>query len=68
MLTVTVSPKFQLVIPKEVRDSMGIVSGQKIQMLMYRNRIELIPIKPMKKMKGLLKGIDTDVQRDEDRI
>ncbi|MCF6210183.1 MAG: AbrB/MazE/SpoVT family DNA-binding domain-containing protein [Gammaproteobacteria bacterium] len=67
MRTVTVSPKFQVVIPKEVRESMGIVSGQKIQMLTYRNRIELIPIKPMKKMRGLLKGIDTDVKRDKDR-
>ncbi len=68
MLAVTVSPKYQVVIPKEVRESMGIVSGQKIQMLTYRNRIELIPIKPMKKLKGLLKGIDTDVGRDDDRI
>ncbi|MCU7918506.1 MAG: AbrB/MazE/SpoVT family DNA-binding domain-containing protein [Candidatus Thiodiazotropha sp. (ex Epidulcina cf. delphinae)] len=68
MTTVTVSPKYQVVIPKEVRDSMGIVSGQKIQMLTYRNRIELIPIKPMKKMKGFLKGIDTEVKRDMDRI
>jgi len=68
MLAVTVSPKFQVVIPKEVRESMGIVSGQKIQMLTYRNRIELIPIKPMKKLKGLLKGISTDVDRDDDRI
>ncbi len=68
MRTVTVSPKFQIVIPKEVRDAMGIVSGQKIQMLTYRNRIELIPIKPMKKIKGLLKGIDTEVMRNDDRI
>ena len=68
MRAVIVSPKFQIVIPKEIRDSMGIVSGQKIQMLTYRNRIELIPIKPMKKMKGLLKGIDTDIKRDDDRI
>ena len=68
MTSVTVSPKFQVVIPKEVRDSMGIVSGQKIQMLTYRNRIELIPIKPMNKMKGFLEGIDTEVERDQDRI
>jgi len=68
MLAVTVSPKFQVVIPKEVRESMGIVSGQKIQMLTYRNRIELIPIKPMKKLKGILRGIDTDVKRGGDRI
>jgi AbrB family looped-hinge helix DNA binding protein len=68
MPTVTVSPKFQVVIPKAVRESMGIFSGQKIQVLTYQNRIELIPIKPMKKMKGFLKGIDTEVSRDRDRI
>ncbi len=68
MKSVTVSPKFQVVIPKVVRDSVGIVSGQKIQMLTYRNRIELIPIKPMNKMKGFVQGIDTEVKRDKDRI
>ncbi len=67
MTAVTVSPKFQVVIPKDVRESMGIFSGQKIQVLTYKNRIELIPIKPMKKLKGFLKGIDTDVERDQDR-
>lgn len=68
MTTVTVSPKYQVVIPKEVREAMGIFSGQKIQVLTYQNRIELIPIKPMKKLKGFLKGIDTEVSRDKDRI
>jgi AbrB family looped-hinge helix DNA binding protein len=68
MKAVTVSPKFQVVIPKDVRESMGIFSDQKIQVLTYQNRIELIPLKPMKKMKGFLKGIDTDVVRDKDRV
>lgn len=68
MTTVTVSPKFQIVIPKDVRESMGLVSGQKVQVLTYRNRIELIPIKPMKQMRGFLKGIDTEVKRDKDRL
>jgi len=68
MTTVTVSPKYQVVIPKEVRESMGIFSGQKIQVITYQNRIELIPIKPMRKLKGFLKGIDTEVSRDKDRI
>lgn len=68
MTAVTVSPKFQVVIPKEVRESMGIISGQKIQMLTYCNRIELIPIKPMNKMRGFLEGIDTEVVREKDRI
>ena len=68
MVEVTVSPKFQVVIPKEIRESMGIVSGQKVQMIKYKNRIELIPIKPMKEMKGFLKGINTEVPRDDGRI
>ena len=68
MVAVTVSPKFQIVIPKEVRNAMGIVSGQKIQMLTYCNRIELIPIKPMSTMKGFLQNIDTEVLRDKDRL
>jgi AbrB family looped-hinge helix DNA binding protein len=64
---VTVSPKFQVVIPKEIRESMGIVSGQKVRMIKYKNRIELIPLKSMSEMKGFLKGIDTEVHRDDDR-
>jgi len=68
MTSVTVSPKYQVVIPKVVRESMGIVSGQKIQVLTYQNRIELIPIQPMKNMKGFLKGLDTTVKRDMDRL
>ena len=68
MTYVTVSPKYQVVIPKAVRESMGIVSGQKIQVLTYKNRIELVPVKPMKKMRGFLKGINTDVKRDKDRV
>lgn len=68
MTAVTVSPKFQVVIPKEIRESMGIESGQKIQVLTYRGRIELIPIKPIKKLKGFLKGMDTELARDSDRV
>jgi len=68
MTAVTVSPKFQVVIPKEIRESMGIVSGQKVQVMTYQNRIELIPLKPMKELRGLLKGLDTDVKRDSDRL
>ena len=68
MAEVTVSPKFQIVIPKEIRESMGIVSGQKVQIMSYQGRIEVIPLKPMKEMKGFLKGIDTAVAREEDRV
>ncbi|UWN51266.1 hypothetical protein ASALC70_03493 [Alcanivorax sp. ALC70] len=68
MTAVTVSPKYQIVIPKEIRESMGIVSGQKVQIMSYQGRIELIPLKPMKEMRGFLKGIDTTVDREEDRV
>ena len=68
MTVVTVSPKSQVVIPKEIRESMGIVSGQKVQIMTYQNRIELGPLKPIKELRGLFKGIDTDVKRDSDRM
>jgi AbrB family looped-hinge helix DNA binding protein len=68
MDAVIVSSTYQIVIPKEIRESMGIVSGQKIQMIAYRNRIELIPIKPIAQMRGFLRGIDTEVIREGDRV
>jgi AbrB family looped-hinge helix DNA binding protein len=68
MDTVIVSSEYQIVIPQEIRESMGIVSGQKIQMIAYRNRIELIPLKPIAQMRGFLKGIETEVVREGDRV
>jgi len=68
MTEVTVSPKYQIVIPKEIRESMGIVSGQKVQIVSYQGRIEVIPLRPMKEMRGFLKGVDASVARDEDRV
>jgi len=67
METVTISPKFQVVIPKEIRDRLKLAPGQKVQAIAYDNRIELIPQRPMKKMRGFLKGVDTKVQREDDR-
>ena len=68
MPTVTISPKFQIVIPKDVREKLGLVPGQKVQTIVYEDRIELIPVRPVKKMKGFLKGINTSVTREEDRL
>ena len=67
METVTVSPKFQVVIPKEMREALKLTPGQKVQALLYENRIELIPVRPIKKMRGFLKGIDTNIDRETDR-
>jgi AbrB family looped-hinge helix DNA binding protein len=68
MQTVTVSPKFQVVIPKEMRESLKLAPGQKVQALLYENRIELIPVRPIKRMRGFLKGIDTTIDRETDRL
>ena len=68
MQTVTVSPKFQVVIPKEMRELLKLAPGQKVQALLYDNRIELIPVRPIKKMRGFLKGIDTTIDRERDRL
>ena len=67
MATVTISPKYQVVIPKEIRQKLGLTPGQKVQTVIFEDRIELIPVKPIKKMKGFLKGIDTRVPRETDR-
>ncbi len=68
MQTVRVSPKFQVVIPLDVRLSLNIHPGEKIQVLHYENRIELIPFRSLKRMRGFLKGIDTTVKREKDRL
>ena len=67
MATVTISPKFQVVIPKEIRKRLGLSPGQKVHTIVFDDRIELIPVRPIKKLKGFLKGIDTDVPREDDR-
>lgn len=68
METVTVSPKYQIVIPKAIREALEIRPGEKVHVLQYENRIEYIPVKEMKKMRGFLKGIDTTVRREKDRL
>ena len=67
MQTLTISPKFQVVIPKTIRERLGLSPGQKVQAVLYGDRIELIPLQPAKRMRGFLKGIDTTVAREPDR-
>lgn len=68
METVTISPKFQVVIPKEIRDRLKLRPGQKVQAILYEDRIELVPVRPVRKMRGFLRGLDTEVPRDADRV
>lgn len=67
MSSVTVSPKFQVVIPKEVRDKMRLSPGQKMQVIPYGDRIELVPVRPISSLRGFLRGIDTAFDREPDR-
>ena len=62
------SPEFQVVIPRPVRESLGIEPGQKLQVLIYRSCLEFIPLRPMRKVRGFLKGIDTSALRARDRV
>jgi len=68
MAAVTISPKYQIVIPKEIREKLGLSPGQKVEAIMYQGRIELIPVRPIEKMRGFLKGMNTIVEREEDRV
>lgn len=67
MMTVTISPKYQIVIPKPLRELLGLKPGQKVQAIAYEDRIELIPVRRMKDLRGFLPGLDTRVERRPDR-
>lgn len=68
MESVTLSPKFQIVIPSKIRNSLKLKPGLKIQVIVYGNRIELVPLKKISEMRGFLEGISTEVEREPDRI
>jgi AbrB family looped-hinge helix DNA binding protein len=67
MNTLTLSPKFQLVIPKHIREAMKLKAGTPMQVVQYGDRIEFIPVRPMQAARGMLKGMDTDFDRENDR-
>ena len=68
MHTVTVSPKYQVVIPKLIRDALRLRPGQKMKVIEYDGRIELIPDRDISELKGFLKGINTEFVREDDRL
>ncbi len=68
MSVVSVSPKFQVVIPKTMREALNLQPGQKMQVIQYGNRIELIPLRPISSARGFLRGIDTNIEREDDRL
>ena len=68
METVTLSPKYQVVIPQSIREALGLEPGEKMQVLQYQDRIEFIPRRRLKEMRGFLKGLDPSVPREGDRL
>jgi len=68
MQTVTVSPKYQVVIPRAVREALHLRPGQKMQVVEYNGRIEFIPERDITELRGFLKGINTEFEREADRI
>ena len=68
METVTISPKFQVVIPQRVREAMGLRSGEKAKVFSFRNRIEIVPARDIRTLRGYLKGINTSFDREGDRL
>jgi len=68
MNTVTLSPKYQVVIPLAVREALQLKPGEKLRVLRYQDRVELIPVRPVQQMRGFLKNMDTSIEREEDRL
>lgn len=67
MHTVKLSPKYQVMIPRPVREAMGLRPGQEVAVMRYRGRIQLVPMRPVSEMRGLLRGIETTVDEEKDR-
>lgn len=67
MTVVTISSRFQVVIPKDVRERLKLQPGQQVEAIPFKGRIELIPLEPIEAMRGFLRGIDTTVPREDDR-
>ena len=65
---VTISPKYQVVIPRAVREQLDLIPGQKLQALVYDDHIELIPLRPATSLRGVLKDLDITLDRDADRV
>lgn len=68
METVTLSPEFQLAVPPAVREALRLTPGEKFHVLSYNGRVEFIPVRPIRQMRGFLRSMDTTIEREDDRL
>ena len=68
MDTVTISPKFQVVIPQAIRKALHLIPGEKLRVMRHANRVEFIPVRPIREMRGFLKNMDTAIDSEGDRL
>lgn len=68
MERVTISPKYQVVIPRSVRERLHLRPGQQVQVIPYEDRIEFIPLRPARELRGFLRGLSTELERERDRL
>lgn len=68
MEIVTLSPKFQVVIPRAIREALQLTAGEKLRVMRYADRVEFIPVRSPQEMRGFLRGMDTNIEREDDRL
>lgn len=69
MDTVTISSKYQMVIPRAIREKWNIKPGQKVRLIIVGNRLEVVPVRDIKSARGFLEGMSSDIEREEeDRV
>ncbi len=66
MDTVTISSKFQMVIPRAIREKWNIKPGQKVRLIVYGNHLEVVPVRDIREARGFLKGMSSDIEREEE--
>lgn len=66
--TVTLSPKFQVVIPQAIWEALHLTVGEKLRVMRYAGRVEFIPVRPIQQMRGFLRGMNTAIEREADRL
>jgi AbrB family looped-hinge helix DNA binding protein len=66
MYTSTISSKYQVVIPREVRKQFGLKPGQRIAFIPFKKTLHVVIVPPIEQARGMLKGMDMDEYREED--